>query len=77
MAGGGFGDAARGERPRAGGLRGREGDAPAVEAVHARGLKLGVWTVNESELARRSAAAGVDAITTDTPGWIRQRLAVK
>jgi glycerophosphoryl diester phosphodiesterase len=48
-----------------------------VEAVHARGLKLGVWTVNESELARRSAAAGVDAITTDTPGWIRQRLAVK
>jgi glycerophosphoryl diester phosphodiesterase len=49
-------------------------DAAAVEAVHARGLKLGVWTVNEADAARRLAAVGVDAITTDRPGWLRARL---
>lgn len=50
-------------------------DAAAVGALHERGLKVGVWTVNEAAAARRFATAGVDAITTDRPGWLRKQLA--
>ena len=49
-------------------------DAAAVARVHAAGLKLGVWTVDDPALARRLAAAGVDAITTNRPGWLRAAL---
>ncbi len=49
-------------------------DAAFVESVHAAGLKLYVWTVDDGALARRLAAAGVDAITTNRPGWLRAQL---
>jgi glycerophosphoryl diester phosphodiesterase len=46
-----------------------------VDAMHDLGLELYVWTVNEPDDARRLAALGVDGITTDRPGWLRERLA--
>ena len=46
-------------------------DAAFVATVHAAGLRLCVWTVDEPELARRLAAAGADLITTNRPGWLR------
>jgi glycerophosphoryl diester phosphodiesterase len=49
-------------------------DAAEVARVHAAGLKLGVWTVDDPALARRLAVAGVDAITTNRPGWLRSAL---
>lgn len=38
-----------------------------VNAVHARGLMIGVWTVNSPGEMRRMAEWGVDAITTNDP----------
>jgi glycerophosphoryl diester phosphodiesterase len=43
--------------------------------VRTAGLKLYVWTVNDPAVAKRMAALGVDGITTDRPGWLRERLA--
>lgn len=45
-----------------------------VDQVHRAGLKLYVWTVNSAEEARRMAELGVDGITTDRPGWLREQL---
>ena len=50
-------------------------DAEYVKAIRAAGLKLYVWTVNDPAVARRMAALGVDGITTDRPGWLREQLA--
>lgn len=50
-------------------------DAAFVGRVHAAGLKLYTWTVNDSEVAKREAAAGVDGITTDKPLRIKEALA--
>lgn len=50
-------------------------DAAEVARVHAAGLRLGVWTVDDPALACRLAAVGVDAITTNRPGWLRARMA--
>lgn len=49
-------------------------DAAAVERAHSAGLKLYVWTVDEAAAASRLAAAGVDGITTNRPGWLRGEL---
>ena len=49
-------------------------DAAFVKRVHDAGLKFYVWTVNDAERARHLAASGVDGITTDRPGWIREAL---
>ncbi len=49
-------------------------DAAAVEAVHARGLKLWVYTVDSDQRARALAALGVDAIITNRPAAIRAAL---
>jgi glycerophosphoryl diester phosphodiesterase len=38
---------------------------PAI--AHARGLKIGLWTVNSLHNLRRFAANGVDALTSDHP----------
>lgn len=38
------------------------------------GLELYTWTVNDPAVARRLAELGVNGITTDRPGWLRQRL---
>jgi len=45
-----------------------------VDAMHRLGLGLYVWTVNEPADARRLVALGVDGITTDRTGWLRDRL---
>ena len=49
-------------------------DADFVGKVHAAGLKLYTWTVNDAEAAKRQAAAGVDGITTDRPLKLRESL---
>lgn len=65
---------------RAGGLDGLDLnhefpiDKAFVDKVHAAGLKLVTWTVNDPEIARKEAAAGVDGITTDRPELLRQKL---
>ena len=45
-----------------------------VRQVHDAGLKLSVWTINSAEDAKKLVALGVDAITTDRPGWLRTQL---
>jgi glycerophosphoryl diester phosphodiesterase len=45
-----------------------------VEQVHGAGLKLYTWTVDKPVLAQKLAAAGVDAITTNRPGLLREKL---
>ncbi len=52
-------------------------DDRAVEAVHQRGGKVYVWTVDDVRTARRLEAAGVDGITTNRPGWLRAQLAAE
>lgn len=39
----------------------------AVREAHERGLKFGVWTVNQTREMRKLAGLGVDAIITDRP----------
>jgi glycerophosphoryl diester phosphodiesterase len=51
-------------------------DADYVQAVKAAGLQMYVWTVNDAAEARRLAEAGVDGITTDRPGYLREELGV-
>ncbi|ARA94867.1 glycerophosphodiester phosphodiesterase [Rhodothermaceae bacterium RA] len=42
-------------------------DAALVEAVHARGMQLIPWTVNDLDEMRRLKALGVDGLITDYP----------
>jgi glycerophosphoryl diester phosphodiesterase len=46
-----------------------------VEAVHARGAAILVWTVNDPAAVERFAALGVDGIVTDDPEMALQTLA--
>lgn len=48
-----------------------------VAKVHKAGLKLYTWTVDDPRIARREADAGVDGITTNRPGWLRQHLGAR
>jgi glycerophosphoryl diester phosphodiesterase len=50
-------------------------DSAFVQQVHGAGLKLYTWTVDDPELARKEAVAGVEGITTNRPGWLREQLA--
>ena len=50
-------------------------DSAFVQKVHGAGLKLYTWTVDDPEVARKEAAAGVEGITTNRPGWMREQLA--
>lgn len=45
-----------------------------VTAVHARGLKIGTWTVNTPQEMKRLANLGVDAITSDKPDELKRVL---
>ena len=45
-----------------------------VDRIHGLGLELYVWTVNSPADAVRVVDLGVDGITTDRPGWLRQQL---
>jgi glycerophosphoryl diester phosphodiesterase len=49
-------------------------DKAFAAKVKAAGLKLYVWTVNDIAEARRMTQIGVDGITTDRPGWLREQL---
>ena len=49
-------------------------DEQFVREVKSAGLKMLVWTVNDAAMAKRLVAVGVDAITTDRPGWLREQL---
>jgi glycerophosphoryl diester phosphodiesterase len=42
--------------------------------VHEAGLRLYVWTVDSVAKAKQVIAAGADGITTNKPGWMRDRL---
>jgi glycerophosphoryl diester phosphodiesterase len=50
-------------------------NGPFVKKVKDAGLKFYVWTVDDPDTAKELVAAGVDAITTNRPGWMRQMLA--
>ena len=69
------------ERARGAGLDGLDlrGDGPFgrgfVNKLRRAGLELYVWTVNDPKLARKLAKMGVKGVTTDRPGWLRERLA--
>jgi glycerophosphoryl diester phosphodiesterase len=52
-------------------------DKSFVGKVHAAGLKVYTWTVNDAGLARRQAEAGVDGIATDNCSQLREQLAAK
>lgn len=49
-------------------------DAALVDAVHAAGGRVIVWTVNDPDAARALAAVGVDGVCTDVPGEIAAAL---
>jgi glycerophosphoryl diester phosphodiesterase len=49
-------------------------DAAHVLALHQAGMRVAVWTVDDVEAARRLEAIGVDALTTNRPGWMREQL---
>ena len=51
-------------------LAGDEGAAFVAEC-HAAGITVNVWTVNDEPVATALAAAGVDALITDTPAILR------
>lgn len=48
-----------------------------VEKLHENGHKLNVWTVNDIDKAIRLKELGVDYISTDYPGKLREALKVK
>lgn len=49
-------------------------DAAFVSKVSSAGLKLHTWTVDNADVAKRLAAAGVNGITTNRAGWMREQL---
>ncbi|WP_237607654.1 glycerophosphodiester phosphodiesterase [Roseimaritima sediminicola] len=50
-------------------------DEAFARAVREAGKELHVWTVNDADDAKAFADLGVDSITTDRPGYIRNVLA--
>lgn len=50
-------------------------DNAAVKKIRAAGLSLHVWTVDDIAIAKQWIALGVDSITTNRPGWLRDHLA--
>jgi glycerophosphoryl diester phosphodiesterase len=45
-----------------------------VEEIKAAKLKCYVWTVDSPSAAARLIAAGLDGVTTNRPGWLREQL---
>ena len=45
-----------------------------VRLAQAAGLKVYIWTVDSVSVTRKLIAAGVDGITTNRPGWLREKL---
>jgi glycerophosphoryl diester phosphodiesterase len=55
----------------------RSVDKAAIDYAHSKGLKVWVYTINESELANRLLDAGVDGVITDNPALIWRTLALR
>ena len=56
-------------------VEGRAGlDAEFIRQVHAAGLQCVTWTVDQPDAAKRLRDAGIDALTTNRPGWLRGQL---
>jgi glycerophosphoryl diester phosphodiesterase len=49
-------------------------DEAFVARVKQAGLQVHVWTVDDAAAARKLAKLGVDGITTNRPGWLREQL---
>jgi glycerophosphoryl diester phosphodiesterase len=49
-------------------------DAPFMEKARDLKQKVYVWTLDHASQARRLAALGVAGITTNRPGWLRDKL---
>jgi glycerophosphoryl diester phosphodiesterase len=49
-------------------------DRASIAAIHARGWKAWVWTVDDPQRARELVQAGVDAIITNAPAEIRKAI---
>ncbi|MEA3462245.1 MAG: glycerophosphodiester phosphodiesterase family protein [Bacteroidota bacterium] len=49
-------------------------DRKLMEQCHASGLDVWCWTVNDPETARKMKQLGVSAVTTDRPGWLRNKI---
>ncbi|HCE44514.1 MAG TPA: glycerophosphodiester phosphodiesterase [Lentisphaeria bacterium] len=49
-------------------------DSAMVKKFRDAGLKFYVWTVDNAESAKKLVACGVDGITTNRPGWIREQI---
>jgi len=68
------------EQARAAGLDGLDCGAKGpitrefVAAARKAGLKVYVWTVDSVRRARELQEAGIDGITTNRPGWLREQL---
>lgn len=45
-----------------------------ISQVKAAGLSFYVWTVDNPKVAQRLIKAGVDGITTNRPGWLKDKL---
>ena len=45
-----------------------------VREVHKAGMKMFTWTVDDVDEARRLIGAGIDGITTNRPGWLKEQL---
>jgi glycerophosphoryl diester phosphodiesterase len=52
-------------------------DAAKVKQLKAAGLQLHVWTVDDPVVAKEWIGYGVDGITTNRAGWLREQLAAK
>ncbi len=56
------------------GLHHRLIDSEYAREIREAGLELQTWTVNDPERAARLQNMGVQSITTDRPGWLREQL---
>ena len=50
-------------------------DKPTVDRIHAAGLKLYTWTVDDAAKAKQLIDAGVDGVTTNRPAALRREIA--
>jgi glycerophosphoryl diester phosphodiesterase len=55
----------------------RNVEKSAIDYAHSKGLKVWVYTINESELAIRLLDAGVDGIISDNPALIWRTIALR
>lgn len=56
------------------GWQNQHSNAESIRAIHDRGWKAWVWTVDDPERALKLVQAGADGIITNRPAEIRQAL---